>query len=78
MFVVLRYSDSQFGVIVDSLIGQQEIVVKALDRFVSKEGGITGASILGTGKVVLILDVASLIRITKSLISEEKEPALTR
>jgi two-component system, chemotaxis family, sensor kinase CheA len=60
--VVIRNSDSQIGMIVDSLIGQQEVVVKSLNRFIAKGGGITGASILGDGQVVLILDPGSLVK----------------
>jgi chemotaxis protein histidine kinase CheA len=44
------------------LLEQQELVVKSLDHFVGASNGITGASILGDGRVVLILDVTSLIR----------------
>jgi len=60
--VVVKSSGRQVGLIVDTLIEQQEIVVKSLDEFVGGVAGITGASILGDGQVVLILDVASLIR----------------
>ncbi|MHB8105609.1 MAG: chemotaxis protein CheW, partial [Dehalococcoidales bacterium] len=60
--VIVKYSGSQIGLIVDALLEQQELVVKSLDQFVGGSNGITGASILGDGKVVLILDVASLIR----------------
>jgi two-component system chemotaxis sensor kinase CheA len=60
--VVVKYSGTQVGFIVDSLMEQQELVVKSLDEFIGVSNGITGASILGDGKVVLILDVAALIR----------------
>ena len=43
----------------NELIGQQEIVIKSLGRFLSKIKGITGGTILGDGNVALILDVAS-------------------
>jgi len=45
---------------VDDLIGQQDIVIKSLGRFLSKIRGIAGATILGDGNVALILDVAGL------------------
>ena len=60
--VVVKSNGRQVGLIVDALIEQQEIVVKSLDEFIGGVAGITGASILGDGKVVLILDVASLVR----------------
>ncbi|MCX7912285.1 MAG: chemotaxis protein CheA [Dehalococcoidales bacterium] len=60
--VVVKYAGSQVGLVVDALLEQQELVVKSLDHFVGGSNGITGASILGDGRVVLILDVASLVR----------------
>jgi two-component system chemotaxis sensor kinase CheA len=60
--VVVKFSGTQVGVIVDALLEQQELVVKSLDQFIGGSNGITGASILGDGKVVLILDIAALIR----------------
>ncbi|MBN1368583.1 MAG: chemotaxis protein CheA [Dehalococcoidales bacterium] len=75
--VVVKAHETHIGIIVDELIGQQEIVVKSLDQFVGGANGISGASILGDGQVVLILDVASLVKstITDSQNSlESKEP----
>jgi len=60
--VVVRYADVQVGLIVDALREQQELVVKSLDQFIGVSNGFTGASILGNGTVVLILDVSSLIK----------------
>lgn len=62
--VVVKYSGTQVGIGVDALLEQQELVVKSIDQSISSSNGITGASILGDGRVVLILDVASLIRAT--------------
>jgi len=45
------------GFLVDSLIGQQEIVIKSLGKLLSNIKGIAGATILGDGNVALILDV---------------------
>jgi two-component system chemotaxis sensor kinase CheA len=58
--VVVKIGKNKIGFIVDELIGQQEIVIKSLGRFLSKIKGIAGATILGDGNVALILDVASL------------------
>jgi two-component system, chemotaxis family, sensor kinase CheA len=60
--VVVKYSGTQVGITVDALLEQQELVVKSIDQFISNNNGITGASILGDGRVVLILDTASLIK----------------
>ena len=46
---------------VHSLIGQQEIVISTLDKFLKKVDGFAGATILGTGRVALILDIPSLM-----------------
>ena len=58
--VVVKTGRNRIGFIVDELIGQQEIVIKSLGRFLSKINGIAGATILGDGNVALILDVSSL------------------
>ncbi len=51
----------QVGVIVDGLVGEQEIVIKPLGQFVGDVAGVSGAAILGDGSVALILDVAALV-----------------
>jgi two-component system chemotaxis sensor kinase CheA len=58
--VVLGRGDKRLGLAVDRLLGQQEVVIKALDPIVSAAGlGLAGATIMGDGRVVLILDVAA-------------------
>ena len=57
--VVVKIGKNKIGFIVSELIGQQEIVIKSLGRFLAKIDGITGGTILGDGNVALILDVAS-------------------
>jgi two-component system chemotaxis sensor kinase CheA len=59
--VILGRGDKRIGLVVDRLRGQQEVVIKALDPVVSGSAlGVAGATILGDGRVVLILDVAAL------------------
>ncbi|GAB1486542.1 chemotaxis protein CheA [Aminivibrio sp.] len=58
--VVVRTGRTRVGFVVDELIGQQDIVIKSLGRFLSKIKGIGGATILGDGNVALILDTAGL------------------
>jgi two-component system chemotaxis sensor kinase CheA len=59
--VIVGRGEKRLGLSVDRLRGQQDVVIKALDAVVSNERvGIAGATILGDGRVVLILDVASL------------------
>ncbi len=59
--VVVRIGERLTGVVVDSLLEPQEIVVKSLGKYVGDMKGVTGASILGDGRVVLILDVGGLV-----------------
>lgn len=58
--VVVRKGDKRVGLIVDTLIGQQEIVIKPLGDLIGSIPVIAGATILGNGRVSLIIDVASL------------------
>ncbi|MDO9536560.1 MAG: chemotaxis protein CheW [Bacillota bacterium] len=59
--VIVEAGDKKAGLIVDELLGQQEIVIKSLSRFINDIKGIAGATVLEDGRVTLILDVASLL-----------------
>ncbi|WP_337174098.1 chemotaxis protein CheW [Paludisphaera sp.] len=59
--VVVRDGDASVGLVVDELIGMQEVVLKSLERNYRPVAGLSGASILGDGSVSLILDVDALI-----------------
>ncbi|MEN6349775.1 MAG: chemotaxis protein CheA [Syntrophomonas sp.] len=58
--VVVRKGDRQIGLVVDTLIGQQEIVIKSLGRLFLGIPGIAGAIVAGDGNVRLILDISTL------------------
>lgn len=58
--VIVGTSENQVGVIVDRLIGEQEIVIKSLGVHLGRVTGISGATILGDGRVSLIVDVRAL------------------
>ncbi|MBN2071769.1 MAG: chemotaxis protein CheA [Candidatus Krumholzibacteriota bacterium] len=60
--VILNYLDKIVGVIVDDLVGEREIVIKNLNGVFLDIGGIAGASIMGDGTVVLIIDIPVLLR----------------
>jgi len=60
--VVVGFGDKALGLIVDELRGQQEVVIKSLGDFLNNLPGIAGATILGDGKVTLILDIGSLLQ----------------
>ncbi|MBP1763185.1 MAG: cheA2 [Firmicutes bacterium] len=63
LFIVIVHSGQQrAGIIVDDLIGQQEIVIKSLGNLLKGIKVIAGATILGNGQVALILDVSSLMK----------------
>ena len=55
--VIVGLADQRVGLIVDNLIGEQEVVIKSLSRFCGDVAGISGATILGNGNVALIVDV---------------------
>jgi len=59
--VVVGRAEKRIGLVVDRLLGRQEIVIKSLDEFVGEAEGIAGATIMGDGSVVLILDISGLI-----------------
>ena len=58
--VLLESSKKRFGVLVDALVGQQQEVIKSLEEHYRKVAGIAGATIMGDGKVALIIDADSI------------------
>lgn len=59
--VIVSKGEKQAGLVVDKLLGQQEIVIKSLGKFISNSKIISGATILGDGEIALILDVNTLM-----------------
>lgn len=59
--VVVKKGDKFTGLVVDNLMGQQEIVIKSLGKYINNNKLISGATILGDGEVALILDVNTLM-----------------
>lgn len=59
--VIVKKGDKFAGLVVDNLMGQQEIVIKSIGKFINNTKIISGATILGDGEVALILDVNALI-----------------
>ena len=59
--VIVKKGDKLAGLVVDELIGQQEIVIKSMGKYISKCKMISGATILGNGEVALILDANAVI-----------------
>ncbi|MDP2849557.1 MAG: chemotaxis protein CheW [Sulfuricurvum sp.] len=79
--VVLGLAESKIGLIVDSLVGQEEIVIKSLGEYLKGIEGIAGATIRGDGGVTLIVDVAALMQMAKSVkstVGQESAEAKSR
>ncbi|HPW68960.1 MAG: chemotaxis protein CheA [Desulfomonilia bacterium] len=62
LVVVLQSTEGRFGVLVDDVLGQTQAVIKSIDKNFRKIEGTSGATILGNGKVSLILDVHGIER----------------
>ncbi|CAM3321939.1 chemotaxis protein CheA [Rhodothermus bifroesti] len=60
--VIVGIAHYRLGLIVDDLIGQKEIVIKPLGTYLKKVPGVAGSTILGDGRVVMILDIGELVR----------------
>ncbi len=58
--VEVGIAEKRFGIKVDELIGQQEVVIKSLGEYLGKIDGIAGSSIMGDGTVIIILDINEL------------------
>lgn len=65
--VVIGLAESKLGVIVDTLVGQEEIVIKSMGDYLQGINGIAGATIRGDGRVTLIIDVAALMEMAKDI-----------
>lgn len=61
IIVIIQKGDKKAGLVVDELIGQQEIVIKSLGKHLNNNKLLSGATILGDGEVALILDVNTLL-----------------
>ncbi len=59
--VIVKKGDKQAGLVVDNLIGQQEVVIKSIGSYINCSKIISGATILGDGEIALILEVNTLV-----------------
>jgi two-component system chemotaxis sensor kinase CheA len=59
--VIVGIAEKEFGIKVDEMIGQKEVVIKSLGNYLGNIEGIAGSSIMGDGRVVMILDIAELL-----------------
>ena len=77
-FVVIVNTDGQrIGFVVDEMLGQEEVVIKPLEDYVQDRSGFSGATIVGDGRISLILDVYELVKMTSSRqVKRHKEQAI--
>jgi two-component system, chemotaxis family, sensor kinase CheA len=61
--VVVGLGSQRLGIVVDSLLGQKEVVIKSLGGYLGTVPGIAGSTILGDGRVIMIVDVSELMKI---------------
>lgn len=62
IIVLVEIGKKRYGIIVDQLLGKQQVVIKSLERHYKKVDGLSGATIMGDGKVAMIIDVDNLIK----------------
>ena len=70
--MIVQNGETTIGLLVDQLIGMQEVVLKSLEKNFRSIPGLSGASILGDGSVSLILDVDSLITLAADRMKPRK------
>lgn len=69
--VLVETSRKRFGILVDSLEGQQQVVIKSLEQHYKRVSGVAGATIMGDGSVAMILDVESIATEVKTPVPQE-------
>lgn len=62
--VVVGSAEQKVGLVVDRLLGEQEVVIKSISKYCGELPGISGATILGNGRVALIVDINSILEVT--------------
>ena len=65
LLVVVEADGKRVGIVVDELLGQQQVVIKSLETNFRRVDGISGATILGDGTVALIIDISGLITLSR-------------
>jgi two-component system, chemotaxis family, sensor kinase CheA len=65
LLVVVEGDGQRAGIVVDELLGQQQVVIKSLETNFKRVDGISGATILGDGTVALIIDISGLISLSR-------------
>jgi two-component system chemotaxis sensor kinase CheA len=71
--VIVNTGQRRVGLIVDNMLGQEEVVIKPLEDYLQENSGFSGATILGDGQISLILDVYELIRLSTHKQTQRQE-----
>ncbi len=76
--VVVGLAEKNLGIVVDSLLGQKEVVIKTIGEYLGNVRGIAGSTILGDGRVIMIIDIGELMKMCseqpESMRSEKQVP----
>ncbi|MBN2102901.1 chemotaxis protein CheA [bacterium] len=75
--IIVTYQEREIGLIVDRIMGKQEIVMKPLEEHYKSIRGVSGAAILGDGTVILIADVLGIIQIVRDIEKEDQKSQTT-
>jgi two-component system, chemotaxis family, sensor kinase CheA len=63
LVVIVEHQGRKYGIVVDELIGQLQVVMKSLEANYERVDGVSGATILGDGRIAMIVDIAGLVRL---------------
>jgi len=78
LLVIVEWADKRIGLMVDDLLGQQQVVIKSLETNYERVAGLSGATILGDGTVSLILDISGLMDMSSKLIDHVKKTSAVK
>jgi len=78
LLVIVETENVRFGILVNELLEQQQIVIKSIEKNYKKVEGLTGATILGDGRVALILDIPGMLQnlMSSRSLPPQKEPEI--
>ena len=76
LVVIVESGTEKFGLVVDELIGQQQVVIKSLEENSDAVQGISAATILGDGHVALIIDILGIVELNNIIYEEKKNEVL--
>ncbi len=71
--VIVSNGMNQMGLVVDAMLGQEEVVIKPLEDYLQESSGFSGATILGDGKISLILDIYDLLNISVAKLEQRRK-----